>query len=115
MNNGPLPRAAAAAWQEARPARSRRLTALGGQAAVRERGIPTPQAPLRVKAKLLPHRDLPPEAPLLGEAAAHQFNHSKHILGPPPPPRVQSPFWMLGSRGMWVGTVYGKCDLYLLV
>lgn len=84
MNNGPLPQAAAAAWQEARPARSRRLTALGGQAAVRERGIPTPQAPLRVKAKLLPHRDLPPEAPLLGEAAAHQFNHSKHILGPPP-------------------------------
>lgn len=84
MNNGPLPRAAAAAWQEARPARSRTLTALGGQAAVRERGIPTPQAPLRVKAKLLPHRDLPPEAPLLGEAAAHQFNHSKHILGPPP-------------------------------
>lgn len=114
MNNVPLP-GAAAAWQEARPAWNRPLTALGAQAAVREQRLGRPPPCPRVGRWLspLPHRDVPLESHSPGE---QQLTHSA-VLSP-----SQCSVTILGageteahgSCPSGVRSVYGGCDLYVI-
>lgn len=102
MNNVPFPKQAA--WQEAR-GWSRPLTALEpGQLSE-----PHPAQALRGQ-RTNPPRDVPPEASGPWRAAAHMHRSVEHRPAP------LGAVTLLGAGNMaGLGTVGGKCDLYLTI